>query len=186
VVHGGHSHAITSELFPPSVSPHSFLAAGGPPWVLYLLPAAGFLLTLAGCGWIGVAARSAPAAPQALRRFTARWATHRCCFYGPGVLGAHAGGPAWRRWQQHGFVTRRLMAATRAEPWAGLAFGESAILLRPRRPRGSHLAGSGVRGNPACRRGPPLLAAFAKAGGGVQRCLSRRFGVYGLAHFGPV
>jgi hypothetical protein len=51
-VHDGHAHAVTSEAFPLLSAP--LLAAFGIRG-LYLLPAAGFLVTLLACGWLATA-----------------------------------------------------------------------------------------------------------------------------------
>jgi hypothetical protein len=49
LVHDGHAHAVTSELFPLLSAP--LLAAFGLRG-LYVLPAAGFIVTLLACGWL--------------------------------------------------------------------------------------------------------------------------------------
>ena len=48
-VHGDHAHAVTSELFPLATAP--LAASLGTPG-LYVLPAIGFLLTIASCVWL--------------------------------------------------------------------------------------------------------------------------------------
>ena len=74
--HQGHAHAVTSELFPLITAP--LLAVFGMRG-LYILPAAGFLLALAACAWLGVALDNRRSAPLLL---TTGFLTTPWLFYG--------------------------------------------------------------------------------------------------------
>ena len=157
-VHGDHAHAVTSELFPLVSAP--FAASLGPPG-LYVLPAIGFLLTIASCAVPGDHSRSRSKSdrlPGDLRPDDT----------GPllrsGVLGARASG--WTSWRRHcssatrGKSSRRSGAAARMQ-CSAQARGH---LVRCRAPDGSRrvtyrptlatcsddVVWSGIHGRAAC------------------------------------
>ncbi|MQA28801.1 MAG: hypothetical protein GEU82_03035 [Luteitalea sp.] len=183
IVHGLHSHAITSELFPLLTAP--FLAAAGLRG-LYVLPALGFLLALAGCGWIGTALdRRRRAAPIA----AAAALTTPLLFYGLEF---------WEHTLAVGVATIATALFIRNtgvdDPPAGRntggvmpgVFGSGclfgvAVLLRP---EAAWFAIAVVGASPLLPQRPSLVAIGA-AGAGVAVPVAS-LGVYSLVHFGTL
>jgi hypothetical protein len=171
VVHGGHSHAITSELFPVLTAP--FLAVAGLRG-LYVLPALGFLLAIAGSGWIATALdpRRNAALVAAVAALTTPLLFYGLEFWehtlavGLGTIGA-------------GLLITSARAPGRAAP-AGLLFG-IATLLRPEAAWFAIAVGTASWLLPARPRAGAFLAAAACAAAPIAV-----FAAYAIVHFGSI
>jgi hypothetical protein len=171
-IHGDHSHAVTSEVFPLVSAPliALFHMRGA-----YILPALGFLMSLAACGWIASSLdsrRSAAAAALAAGLGTP------LLFYGLEFWEhAPAAGLA-------ALATAAFIRADRDLPGeafaAGLLFGV-AVLLRPE----ALCYVAAVLGSSRLLPVPPRAASLAAVMAGLLIAVAP-LAAYSLAHFGTV
>jgi hypothetical protein len=165
-VHGDHAHAVTSALFPVLTAPllRLFGLRG-----LYILPAFGFVMTVAACAAV---ATSLDAGRQPLVTALVAALATPFLFYGLEfwehtlALACAAAGTAL-------FLRRRAF-------WCGLLFG-TAVLLRP---EAGWFAGSVLVAS-ALRPPAPLLRSWASAGAGAVLVLAPAE-LYVLSHFGTI
>jgi hypothetical protein len=165
-IHGSHAHAITSPLFPILSAP-LFLAFGlhG----LYILPAAGFLLAVTGCGALAVAldARRRPL----ITMMTAAAGTP-LLFYGLEF---------WEHAVAAGCAAFALALFARGRSFAsGVLFG-AAVLMRP---EAAWLAIAAVLASVALPR-RPRIAEFGLVAAGALVALGP-LEIYGVVHAGSL
>lgn len=178
-VHGDHAHAVTSEFFPLVSAP--LLAAFGTRG-LYVWPALGFLVALAGCAWL--ARTLDPRRSAALQAVVAALGTP-LIFYGlefwehaPAVAAGAAGAALLLDG-----TDRRAGSASQTlarEFGAGVLFGVATLL----RPEAAWFALAVVVASRALPRTVSMRAAAAAALGAVLTLAP--LAVYSLAHLGSV